>query len=237
MSASTIFLDPKRDLELLYPKQNEVLFSKDGSVGIAYCMPQDLEVVLSSAILRLEIKNHNIISPKGYQYVDLSSVDRELSQITQTTPINAKNAPSRARYIIQTDDVLLGTTRPLLKRYALVRSQHSGQICSTGFCVLRAELTRVIPQWVYYNIASERFLSHARTWQEGTSYPMLADKHVMSFLIPLPSLPIQKKIASILDQLQALISDLKQGISAEIKVRKKQFNYYLNHLLDFKGQA
>ncbi|WP_163532160.1 restriction endonuclease subunit S [Helicobacter suis] len=63
LSASTIFLDPKRDLKLLYPKQNEVLFSKDGSVGIAYCMPQDLEVVLSSAILRLEIKNHNIISP------------------------------------------------------------------------------------------------------------------------------------------------------------------------------
>ncbi|WP_163499228.1 restriction endonuclease subunit S [Helicobacter suis] len=63
LSASTIFLDPKRDLKLLYPKQNEVLFSKDGSVGIAYCVPQDLEVVLSSAILRLEIKNYNIISP------------------------------------------------------------------------------------------------------------------------------------------------------------------------------
>ncbi|BCD46165.1 hypothetical protein NHP194003_11160 [Helicobacter suis] len=41
----------------------------------------------------------------------------------------------------------------------------------------------------------------------------------------------------ILDQLQALISDLEQGIPAEIKARKKQFNYYLNHLLDFKGQA
>ncbi|WP_233709658.1 restriction endonuclease subunit S [Helicobacter suis] len=63
LSASTIFLDPKRDLESLYPKQNEVLFSKDGSIGIAYCVPQDLKVVLSSAILRLEIKDCNIISP------------------------------------------------------------------------------------------------------------------------------------------------------------------------------
>ncbi|WP_163565896.1 restriction endonuclease subunit S [Helicobacter suis] len=63
LSASMIFLDSKRDLESLYPKQNEVLFSKDGSVGIAYCVPQDLKIVLSSAILRLEIKNRNIISP------------------------------------------------------------------------------------------------------------------------------------------------------------------------------
>ncbi|WP_121020831.1 restriction endonuclease subunit S [Helicobacter vulpis] len=169
----------------------------------------------------------------NYAYIDLASVDRELSKITQTTPINAKNAPSRARYIVKTKDVLLGTTRPLLKRYTLVEPQHNGQICSTGFCVLRADTTKVLPEWIFYNIASRRFLNHAQAWQEGTSYPMLADKHVMSFTIPLPPLVVQEKIIEILDQFHTLTTDLQQGLPAEIEAREKQYTHYLNALLNF----
>ncbi|WP_163566222.1 restriction endonuclease subunit S, partial [Helicobacter suis] len=84
-------------------------------------------------------------------------------------------------------------------------------------------------KFVFYAMKCIRFnpTQHERHWI----------KRCANFPIPLPPLPIQEKIASILDQLQALSSDLEQGIPAEIRARKKQFNYYLNHLLDFKGQA
>ncbi|WP_163566175.1 restriction endonuclease subunit S, partial [Helicobacter suis] len=70
-----------------------------------------------------------------------------------------------------------------------------------------------------------------------SSFAAVDIQRLQRYALPLPPLLIQEKIAGILDQLQALSSDLEQGIPAEIRARKKQFNYYLNHLLDFKGQA
>lgn len=40
----------------LQPKKNTILFSKDGSVGIAYKTENDLDIITSGAILHLEIK-------------------------------------------------------------------------------------------------------------------------------------------------------------------------------------
>ena len=72
-----------------------------------------------------------------YRYIDLSSVDRETCTIGETTVVDSTNAPSRAQQIIHEDDVLFGTTRPLLKRFCIVPVEYDGQIASTGYCVLR----------------------------------------------------------------------------------------------------
>ncbi|WP_158652947.1 restriction endonuclease subunit S [Helicobacter bizzozeronii] len=63
ISPTEVFLSPSAELEPLYPQKEEVLLSKDGSLGIAYCVPHNLEVVLSGAILRLEIKDTSRINP------------------------------------------------------------------------------------------------------------------------------------------------------------------------------
>ncbi|BEG57252.1 hypothetical protein NHP21005_09400 [Helicobacter sp. NHP21005] len=153
------------------------------------------------------IKIKNIVwrnNNKNYAYIDLACVSRDTHDITETTTINATTAPSRAIQVIQTNDVLLGTTRPLLRRYTLIRPQYNGQICSTGFCVLRPNPSVVIPQWIYCNIASNRFFEHARVWQEGANYPMLSNKNTLTFKIPLPPLSTQEKIARLLSALEDL---------------------------------
>lgn len=38
--------------------------------------------------------------------------------------------------IVAEGDILLGTTRPMLKRFYMVNDEYNGQICSNGFCVL-----------------------------------------------------------------------------------------------------
>ncbi|GLH58495.1 hypothetical protein NHP214376_12860 [Helicobacter ailurogastricus] len=64
ISPTEVFLNPSLELEPLYPKEGEVLLSKDGSVGIAYCVPHNLEVVLSRGVLRLAIKDKTKINPQ-----------------------------------------------------------------------------------------------------------------------------------------------------------------------------
>lgn len=50
-------------IKTLYPKKDTILFSKDGSVGIAYKMEKDTEAVTSGALLHFRVKNPMEILP------------------------------------------------------------------------------------------------------------------------------------------------------------------------------
>lgn len=139
--------------------------------------------------------------PQGntYLYVDLTSVDRSKHEITQTSEINAKNAPSRAQKIIKTGDILFGTTRPTLNRLCIVPKMYDEQICSTGFCVLRANTELITPSFVYYLLTTKSFVEYIEATQRGTSYPAVTDKDVKQFEFVLPPIEEQQRIVARLD--------------------------------------
>ena len=168
-----------------------------------------------------------------YQYIDLSSVDREKHKIIETQIINSGNAPSRAQQIIKTCDILFGTTRPLLKRYCFIDAQFDGQICSTGFCVLRADKNIVLPRWLYHNISADAFFSHVERFQKGASYPAISDSNVKNFKIPVPPLEVQREIVRILDNFTEITAELQKELTAELTARKKQYEYYRDQLFEF----
>ena len=51
--------------------------------------------------------------------------------------------------------------------------------------------------------------------------------------IPIPSIQVQKRIVNVLDNFDAICSDLKIGLPAEIEARKKQYEFYREKLLAF----
>lgn len=116
------------------------------------------------------IKNNNIkwknTNGEEYEYIDLSSVDRDTHQITETQTINSDTAPSRAQQIINSGDILFGATRPMLKRYCMVESAYDNQICSTGFTVLRADENVVLRRWLYHIITSNDFFAYVEQNQK-----------------------------------------------------------------------
>ncbi|WRB11218.1 restriction endonuclease subunit S [Helicobacter pylori] len=75
-------------------------------------------------------------------------------------------------------------------------------------------------QTIPYNISGE----HTRQWISRYS----------QIQIPIPPLEVQQEIVKILDQFSILTTDLLAGIPAEIKARKKQYEYYREKLLAFK---
>ena len=56
--------DNKELIEKLKPKKGTILFSKDGSVGTAYLLRDDLDGITSGAILHLKVKNNKEILPE-----------------------------------------------------------------------------------------------------------------------------------------------------------------------------
>jgi restriction endonuclease S subunit len=51
-------------LKSLYPKKETILFSKDGSVGTAYMLHEDMQAVTSGAILHLTVKDKSKVLPE-----------------------------------------------------------------------------------------------------------------------------------------------------------------------------
>ena len=56
-------------------------------------------------------------------YVDISSIENETKQIVSTQCLSAKEAPSRAKQLLEVGDILVSTVRPNLNAVAMVRQQ------------------------------------------------------------------------------------------------------------------
>jgi type I restriction enzyme S subunit len=139
-------------------------------------------------------------STEEITYIDIGSVDRDTKTITQPQTMLGKDAPSRARKVIKTGDVLVSTVRPNLNAVALVDRQHDGQFASTGFDVLRSPV--LDPRWVFYSVRTPAFVERMTELVQGALYPAVRSKDVRAFTIPIAPLAEQKRIA---DKLEAVL--------------------------------
>lgn len=168
-----------------------------------------------------------------YRYIDLTSVSRDNNSIIETSEINAKNAPSRAQKIVLKNDVIYATTRPTQQRLCLINEEFSGQIASTGYCILRSKIEDVLPKWIFFHLSSIKFKNYVEGNQSGSAYPAISDAKVKDYVIPIPSLKEQARIVSILDKFDILTTSITEGLPKEIELRKKQYEYYRDMLLTF----
>lgn len=60
---------------------------------------------------------------------------------------------------------------------------------------------------------------------------------ILSLPIPIPSLEVQKRLVEVLDNFDAICTDLSSGLPAEIEARQKQYEYYRDKLLSFEEKT
>lgn len=139
-----------------------------------------------------------------FRYIDISSISQDEKIIIPNGEILTSEAPSRARQLIKSGDVLVSTVRPNLNAVALVPKTLDGATASTGFCVLRADQQRLDGCYLFHWVRTNKFVAEMVKQATGQSYPAVSDKIVKDSLIPLPPLAEQKRIAAILDQANSL---------------------------------
>lgn len=140
----------------------------------------------------------------SFEYIDLSAVDQESKSITKARVIPCADAPSRARQLVQANDVLVSTVRPSLNGVAMVPTELEGATASTGFCVVRAKRDVLEPSYVFQWVKSPTFVGKMVKFATGASYPAVSDRIILESEIPLPPLAEQRRIAAILDKADAL---------------------------------
>jgi len=147
------------------------------------------------------------------RYIDLSSVNQDTKVIDPNEPIVAREAPSRARQLVQTGDVLVSTVRPNLNGVARVPETLDGSTASTGFCVLRPKDSKLDGGYLFHWVKAPMFITDMVRKATGASYPAVSDRIVMESPIPLPPLAEQQRIATILDQAEALRAKRRHALA------------------------
>jgi type I restriction enzyme S subunit len=150
-----------------------------------------------------------------FRYVDIASVDNKTKQITQPKILLGKNAPSRARQVIRTGDVLVATTRPNLNAVALVPPELDNEICSTGFCVLRAK-PGLKPEFLFAWVQTPTFVQALTELVKGALYPAVTDNQVRAQWIPLPPLVEQERLVGVLRERLGAVARARRAAEEQL---------------------
>lgn len=89
------------------------------------------------------------------------------------------------------------------------------------------------PKYLAYCFQTPSFADQKRKYAKGTKVIRVYAKDLAKIKIPIPPLAEQKRIVSILDKFEALVSDISIGLPAELVARRKQYEYYRGKLLTF----
>jgi len=162
-------------------------------------IPEEWEVMpIKSILIKRKIKDPRNFPNQNFKYVDISSISNEAFKITGYQVFEGKNAPSRARKEVKWKDIIYATVRPYLKRIAVVPKELDGEICSTGFCVIRCNDILSNYKFIFYILQTDWITETMADLQRGSNYPAITDKDLHDQLIPLPEIGEQAKIAEIL---------------------------------------
>ncbi|MBN2466253.1 restriction endonuclease subunit S [candidate division WOR-3 bacterium] len=139
------------------------------------------------------------VSPQDYptsRYVGLEHVEAHTSRLLGTAPAETMSSTC---YRFQKGDVLYGRLRSYLNKVWL--ADFDG-LCSSEFIVL-PETQALSGQFLRFRLAATDFITFAEHHMQGDR-PRADFEQLASFQLALPSKPIQRRIAGILDEADRL---------------------------------
>lgn len=109
----------------------------------------------------------------SFRYIDIGCVGR--GELTRApVAMKFKDAPSRARRIVRSGDVLIATVRPYLRAIWQHDSDQADLIASTGFAVLTAG-GPIIPGYLALAVQTASFIDQVIARSVGVAYPAIAE--------------------------------------------------------------
>lgn len=152
-------------------------------------------------------------SRESIRYIDISGVSAADKNVSAVRLVLPAEAPSRARQIVEKNDVLVSTVRPNLNAVAIVPPDLDGATASTGFAVLRPDSAQLDARYLFHWVRSAAFVRHLTARASGASYPAVTERVVRESKLPLPTVHEQRRIAAMLDGADGIRRKQRERIS------------------------
>lgn len=139
------------------------------------------------------------------------------------------------KFLLQEGDIIISMDGSLVgKSFAMLKKEHLPLLLVQR--VARVRAIGVNQNYLYHNI-SNGFAKYVDKKKTGGAIPHVSMKDIQNYIVPVPSLQEQERIANLLDRFEFLTTSLQSGLPAEIAARRQQYEYYRDKLLTFKRKA
>lgn len=159
-------------------------------------------------------KNHGQTVPKeDFCYIDVGTLDNIHHRLAEKENlVSAKNAPSRARKIVQTGDVIYSTVRPYLHNICVVDREFSKTpIASTAFCVMETNKSVLLNKFLFYWLLTPEFDKYSNgDSSKGALYPAIGEKDLLLGAIPIPPIEEQNRIVQKIQQANTILDTIDE---------------------------
>lgn len=184
---------------------------KDSSASLASLKHAKYPVVSLNEVFNFEKRGwkKNEHGSDYFNYIELGAID-PLNGIIENKKIDVKKAPSRATQIIRKEDLIIGTTRPYLKKFAIVTEQFDENIASSGFQVISPSESYNLEYLLEY-LKSDYGIKQFEFFMTGALYPAITSKDLKKIKIPIPPISIQNEISKKIKELKKEIQDLNKN--------------------------
>ena len=132
--------------------------------------------------------------------------------------------------MIRIGDIVLAKTASVGKA-ALVRELKEKATINPQMVVLK-EIS-CLPAYLVYYICTPNFQLRLKSLSGQGSVPNISQAKLKTIPIPIPPLSEQRRIVDILDRFDTLTNSISEGLPKEIALRRKQYEYYRDALLNF----
>ena len=153
------------------------------------------------------------------------STDKTISFLSKEFAVRARKA--------QTGDLIIATTsendEDVCK--AIVWEGEGEVVVSNDACFYHHSLNS---RYIAYYLQTEAFQKQKRSYITGTKVRRVNANDLARIEIPIPPLSEQARIVEILDKFDTLTNSITEGLPLEIQLRKQQYEYYREQLLDFR---
>ena len=133
---------------------------------------------------------------------------------------------------LKKDDILFSATGTIGKT-ALITEEPKDWNIKEGVYALTIDKTLVLPKFFLRYIQSKHAIDWILQRAMGSTVVSIPMKELNKLPIPVPPLSVQSRIVEILDKFTSLEAELEEQLQAELELRKKQYAYYREQLLDF----
>lgn len=160
-----------------------------------------------------DINDSGYLSPSDAKYIDLTEESK--------------------KYLLKKGDLLLARTGATYGKTLFFDSDEPAVYASF---LIRIVLDNAVIRNRYY----WHFSKSSLYWEQAEKYVSKGGQQqfnanaISRVKVPIPSLEVQDRIINVLDNFDAICSDLNIGLPAEIEARQKQYECYRDKLLTFK---
>jgi type I restriction enzyme S subunit len=152
-------------------------------------------------------------------FVPMATVDERTGSIANAKVVPYENVSKGYTYF-EEGDVLFAKITPCMQNGKHVIARHlidKVGFGTTGFHVLRPN-SNLLPEWIHFFIRQPYFLQEATAYFTGTvGQQRVPEEFLANYIIPLPPLLVQQRIASELKEKMTEVEKLCAGIERQLE--------------------